>query len=131
VDRVRRAAGIAVIGWLLVALFGLFLIAEEPRSAAIFIAVGLALAAWVRWRPGAPALAVSLVIGLLHTVEQVAYLSVDLSKARLTAGHALLDGEALLGGLLVVAGSVTALVRRRQFRAAAGKSARGRSAVGR
>jgi hypothetical protein len=129
-DRTRSAVLLVVIGWLLVVVFGLLLLGKEPASAAIYIVVGLVMAAWVRWRPGVAALVVSLVLGLLQTVEQGAYLATDAGEDTLPVGTALADAEGLLGGLLVVAGSVTVLVRRRQARAGIGQQELGRSAVG-
>jgi hypothetical protein len=121
---------LVLIGWLLVAVFGLLLLGTEPASAAMFIVVGLAMAAWVRWRPGAPALVVSLVLGLLHTVEQAAYLIADFGDDPISAWHVLGDTEGLVAGLLVVGGSSTALVRSRQSQAGAGRRAAGQGAVG-
>ena len=106
---------VVVAGWLLVIVFGgLVLVgADEPGSAAIFAGVGLVMALWVGRRPGVAAFVVSLVLGLLHTAEQAAYLGFDIADAR-PVTSALADGVGLLGGLLVTVGSVVALLRRRR-----------------
>lgn len=113
--RPTRPALVVITGWLLVIVFGgLVLVgADEPGSAAIFAGIGLVMAVWVALRPSVAAFVVSLVLGLLHTAEQVAYLASDLSNARATTS-VLADAEGLLGGLLVVGGAAVALLRRRQ-----------------
>lgn len=119
--RPERPALLVVAGWSLVVVFGVlvWLVSGEPGSGAMFAGVGLAMAVWVALRPGLAAMVVSLVLGLLHTAEQVAYLAVDLSDAGTAAGTVLTDAEGLLGGLLVVGGASAALLRRRRAGAVA------------
>jgi len=110
----ERPVLVVVGGWLLVVLFGGLVAvgADEPASGAIFAGVGLAMAAWVAFRPSAAAFVVSVVLGLLHTAEQIAYLASDLTgSAPVTT--VLADAFGLLGGLVVVGGSAVALRRRR------------------
>jgi len=118
----RSLAELAVIvGWLLVVVFGVlvWLVAGELRSGIVFAAVGLAMSAWVARRPGTAALVVSLVLGLLHTVEQIAYFGADVSGSNPPIGSVLGDAEGLLAGLLVVGGAVAGLRRLRRSRAVA------------
>lgn len=111
--RPTRPALVVITGWLLVIVFGgLVLVgADEPFSAALFAGIGLVMAVWVARWPSVAAFAVSLVLGLLHTAEQVAYLASDLSDARAFT-TVLADAEGLLGGLLVTGGAAVALLRR-------------------
>lgn len=116
----ERPARIVVAGWALVIVFGVlvWLVSGEPGSAALFAGVGLVMATWVALRPGVAAMVVSLILGLLHTVEQIAYLAVDLSEPDLAVGTVLADALGLLGGLLVLGGAAAALLRRRRSRIA-------------
>ena len=119
--RSERPALVVVVGWSLVVVFGVlvWLVSGEPGSAALFGGVGLAMAIWVALRPALAAMVVSLVLGLLHTIEQIAYLAVDLSASDMSAGRVLGDAEGLLAGLLVVGGAVAALLQRRRAHAMA------------
>jgi hypothetical protein len=117
-----RAELVVIVGWLLVVVFGVlvWLVAGELRSGLIFAVVGLAMSTWVARRPGTAALAVSLVLGLLHTAEQIAYFGADVSRSNPPPlGSVLGDAEGLLGGLLVVGGAVVGLRRLRRSRAVA------------
>lgn len=109
----ERPTLVVVGGWLLVVVFGGLVAvgADEPVSGAIFAAVGVAMAAWVALRPWTAAFVVSVVLGLLHTAEQIAYLGADLSGSG-PVTTVLADAFGLLGGVLVVGGSAVALRRR-------------------
>jgi hypothetical protein len=117
--RLERPALIVVAGWSLVVVFGVlvWLGAGELGSGALFAGVGLAMGIWVTLRPGVSAMVVSLVLGLLHTAEQIAYLAFDISESDMSVGRVLGDAEGLLGGLLIVGGAVAALLQRRRTHA--------------
>jgi hypothetical protein len=118
----ERSRLVVVGGWLLVVVFGglVAVVADEPGSGAMFAGVGLVMAVWVALRPGVAAFAVSVVLGLLHTAEQTAYLAVDLTESAAVT-MVLGDTVGLLGGLLVVGGSAVALRARRRRSARVGE----------
>src|SRR3954447_5720583 len=107
-----RPAQVVVAGWLLVVVFGLLVLAlaHEPRSAAFFCGVGLLMALWVGRRPRTAALVVSLVLGLLHTAEEVTYLIYGIADSSAIT-LVLADVVGLLGGVSVVGGAAVALFR--------------------
>ena len=110
-----RPLAMAVTGWLLLVVFAGFMAVVGDDSAgnvALFAVLGLAMAAWVGLRSSRPALWVSLVLGLLQTVEQAAYLVADAGDGG-AAAAVVGDVVGLLAGLLVVAGTGAALRARR------------------
>ncbi len=112
-----RPASLAVAGWLGVVVFaGLMAVFGEDSlgNAMFFAVIGLTMAAWVGLRRSRPALWVSLVLGLLHVVEQVAYLVADAPDAG--AGLLTADAVGLVAGVLVVTGSARELRERRRQR---------------
>lgn len=113
-SRSTRPTQVVITGWLLVVVFGVLVlvIAEEPKSAAFFVGVGLVMAFWVARRPGVAAFVVSLVLGLLQTAEEITYLVYGLADSS-PVTTTLADGVGLLGGLLVTGGAAVALLRRR------------------
>lgn len=114
--RPSRPAPVVVTGWGLVAVFGVlvWLVADEPGAGAVFAGGAVLMALWVALRPGTAAVVVSLVLGLLHTAEQVAYLVADLTGSPIAVDVVLADVVGLLGGLLVAGGAALWLVRRRR-----------------
>lgn len=114
--RPSRPAPVVVTGWGFVAVFGVlvWLVADELGAGAMFAGVAVLMAAWVALRPGTAALVVSLVLGLLHTAEQVAYLVADLTRSPVAVDVVLADVVGLLGGLLVAGGAALWLTRRRR-----------------
>ncbi len=79
--------------------------------------VALVAAGWLLWRRSRPALWLSMVLGVLQTLEATAYLGAGLTGSA-GVGLLLADGLGVLAGMLVVAGASTELRRRRQARAA-------------
>ncbi len=110
----ERAVRLAVIGWGLVIVYaGAVLVGPEGlKGASVFFAVAVILGAWVWLRRSRPALAVSLVVGVLFTVEQAAYVVGDTSPLEL--GRLVADLIGLVAGVVVVTGSVLALRARRR-----------------
>lgn len=105
----ERSVRLTVLGWTLVVVFAV-LVALGPDSvlnAAIFAVIGAVMGAWVWLRRSRPASVVSLVIGVLLSIEQVGYVVADLSDGEVARGGADLLG--LVAGLVVVLGSVLAL----------------------
>jgi hypothetical protein len=108
---------LTVLGWALFGIFGLLALAingsRELVSAMVFVVVAMAMGAWVVARRSRPALIVSLVLGLLHTLEQVAYLVADIGAKHVDGAAVAADALGLVAGLLIVVGSVLALAARR------------------
>jgi hypothetical protein len=103
----------AMIGWVLFAVFWLTVLAsrgaDELASTVVFVAVAVLMLGWLWRRPGRAALITSLVLGLLHTVEQGAYLIADITARSFKLGPAGGDFFGLVAGILIVAGSAAAL----------------------
>ena len=119
-SQLTRPAQAVVVGWLLVVVFGLLVltIAHEPRSAAMFCGLGLLMALWVARRPRTAAFVASLVLGLLHTAEEVTYIFYGTS-----VWSVLGDVVGLVGGVLITGGASVALFRRRHPAVAANRAA--------
>jgi uncharacterized membrane protein YjdF len=108
-SRFARSIQLTVLGWVLFVCFAVLVAvgSREVSSAVVFGAVGVAMGTWVWLRRSLPALIVSFILGLLHTIEQLAYSVADVSDHH--AGTLLADLFGLVAGLCIVAGSVLAL----------------------
>lgn len=85
---------------------------DYAPNMAVFAALGAAMLAWVALRRSRA----SLVLGVLHTIEQVAYLAAGVtSDGGTAAGVLVADAVGLAGGVLLVVGSSQALTRRTQI----------------
>jgi hypothetical protein len=104
---------IAMIGWGLFAGFWLLVLAsrgaDELAATLVFVAVAVLMLGWLWRRPGRAALITSLVLGLLHTVEQGAYLIADITAKPFKLGLSGGDFLGLVAGIVIVGGSAAAL----------------------
>lgn len=116
---VPRGLRILLLGW------GLFLLMwalvavvrpDDARAAIVFMVLGLLLGSWVALRGSRAALVTSLVVGVLHAVEQVAYTVAELGADPVETSIVVLDGVGLLSGLLIVGGATASLRERRRSR---------------
>jgi hypothetical protein len=105
-DRYLR---LALFGWAVVAVFGITVIfvADEPAAGLMFAGIAAGMGAWVILRASRVALVVSLVLGILQSLEQAGYCVADVGAGSVASLCGDLVG--LAGGLCVVVGSVAAL----------------------
>lgn len=111
-----RSVRLVLAGWAAFALMALSVavVREDHRAnMAVFILLAVAMAAWVARRGSRPSLVTSLVLGLLHTVEQVAYVIAGMINSAGPA-YITIDLLGLASGLLLAFGSGQALRRRRR-----------------
>lgn len=110
-----RPIRIVVAGWccMLVLAATILIDAHEVRSTLFFSLIATGMALWVWARASIPALVTSLVLGVLQTMEQVAYTISDHTAVLHTA--ALIVGTlfGIAAGACLVVGSTLALAARR------------------
>ncbi len=102
-----------MLGWVTFLLMTVAVVlvrgADHVANMAVFAAIGVAMLIWVALRRSRAALIASLVLGLLHVAEQIAYLLAGGTDS-LEVG---VDVLGLVSGLLLVAGASWELRRRR------------------
>ncbi len=102
-----------MLGWVTFLLMTVAVVlvrgADHVANMAVFAAIGVAMLIWVALRRSRAALVASLVLGLLHVAEQIAYLLAGGTDS-LEVG---VDVLGLVSGLLLVAGASWELRRRR------------------
>lgn len=116
---IQRPVRTVLLGWatfvlttaLVVVVRGL----DYAPNMAVFAALGAAMLAWVALRRSRASLVVSLVLGVLHTIEQVAYLAAGVTSDDTAAGVLVADAVGLASGVLLVVGSSQGLRRGAQI----------------
>lgn len=116
---VNRAGRVVVLGWVVFLLMSVLVVVDRGgdhvANMAVFAALGAAMLTWVVRRGSRAAFVVSLVLGALHTLEQVAYLVAGATEAKLDAFALAVDAVGLISGALLLAGAARALsVMRRE-----------------
>lgn len=114
---VPPALRVLLAGWALFVLMWLLVVVVRPDDAvpvAVFVALGLLLAVWVVRRRSRAALVTSLVVGILHTLEQVAYTVAELGAEPVETSVVAIDLLGLVSGLLIAGGAAAALRARRR-----------------
>ncbi len=110
----------AQIGWGVAVVVAVLVYAarpqEELRSALFLGIVALAMLAWISLRPGRASGIVSLVLGTLWTLMFAAYVFAGLTADDARALIVVTDVVAVVGGVLIVWGSVMTIRRRRERR---------------
>lgn len=113
---IQRPVRTVLLGWATFVLTtALVVVVRGPDYApnmAVFAVLGAAMFAWVALRRSKPSLVGSLVLGVLHTIEQGAYLAAGLTADATAAGVLVADAVGLASGVLLVVGSSQALSRR-------------------
>lgn len=109
---------LVLVGWLSVLLFAIAVVVArgvgELGAMAVFAAVAIAMGSWVWRRRSRASLITSLVLGVLHAVEQVAYSVAEATSDPFDPAIFVIDVVAFVGAVLIVAGAAAALVRRRR-----------------
>ena len=106
-----------LLGWgavLLMAALGAVVRPDDRVAMAVFAGVAVLMGLWVARSAGRGALLTSLVLGVLHTLEQVAYTLAGAAEDEVDLGLLAVDLVGLVGGVLVVVGAVRALRARRR-----------------
>ena len=120
----NRHLRLILVGWAVFVVMSLLVIAvrgsDHVANMAVFIALAVAMAVWVARRRSKAAVVTSLVLGLLHTLQQSAYLVAGATGDDIDAAELAVDAVGLVSGLLIVAGAIPALsqVRREPVDAA-------------
>ena len=118
-----QAVRVVVAGWAVFLLMTVLVVADRGAdhlaNMAVFAAVGAAMLAWVALRQSRTSLVTSLVLGVLHTIEQIAYLVAGATADNPDGVEFAVDSVGLVSGLLLAAGSGAALSRLRKSHAAA------------
>jgi hypothetical protein len=109
-----RGTRIALFGWGAVFVFAalLLVIAHEPITAAVLAVITAGIGLWL-WRGGGGrvVLWVSLLLGLLFVLEQAGYSFADIGGSAATS---VADFFGLAAGIVIVTGSILALLGRRR-----------------
>jgi hypothetical protein len=115
-----KALNLTSVGWL-VYFVGLVVVLLTDHGEVGYVTVGAALAAamlaWTRRAQSRAAFIVSLVMGVLLTLQSVAYAAADVSANPLDARVFSLDIVSLVAGLAIIIGSAWALRSRRAISA--------------
>jgi hypothetical protein len=126
-----RPLRIVLIGWAAILPFAaLLVIARGKHDVGVGLAFGVmacAMAAWVFLRASKAALVTSLVLGVLHTVEQMVYLGGDFTRDPHRPLVTVSDLVGLTAGVLIIVGSALGLAARRHTSATAPDAQRHRS----
>lgn len=116
---IQRPVRTVLLGWVTFVLTTALVVVvrglDYAPNMAVFTALGAAMLAWVALRRSRVSLVVSLVIGVLHTIEQVTYLAAGLTSDDTAAGVLVVDTIGLASGVLLVVGSSQGLTRRKQI----------------
>lgn len=116
---IQRPIRTVLLGWVTFVLTTALVVVvrglDYAPNMAVFAALGAAMLAWVALRRSRVSLVVSLVIGVLHTIEQVAYLASGVTSDDTAAGVLVVDTVGLASGVLLVVGSSQGLTRRKQI----------------
>lgn len=86
---------------------------EEAGPAVVFAAIAVVVGGWVWRRESRAAMIASLVLGLLWLVQFAAYTVADVRSDEAETAIFVTDVIAVVGGVLLVAGAVQALRRKR------------------
>lgn len=104
-----------LVGWAAFVLMSLLVIAvrgsDHVANMLVFIAIAVAMATWVARRRSRAAVVTSLVLGGLHTLQQVAYVIAGITGDDVDAAEIAVDIVGLVSGLLLVVGATRALTR--------------------
>ena len=106
------AVRVLLLGWatvLLMAALGAVVRPDDRVAMAVFAVIAVLMGLWVSRSPGRGAVLTSLVLGVLHTLEQVAYTLSGVTDEDIDLGVVTVDVVGLVGGVLIVVGAVRAL----------------------
>jgi hypothetical protein len=124
---ISRPVRLALVGWAMVFLFAIMILVAhgtgELAPALVVALVAIGMGTWIWGKPNLAALVTSAVLGLLHTVEQTAYLTADITAKDLNPAVLVGDFLGLIGGVLIVVGTTVAIARRHRNHANTADSA--------
>lgn len=117
-EKYNSAIRLTSFGWVMFVLFGglVALGQDSAKNGLVFAIIGIALGMWVWFRRSLPALIVSLVLGTLHTIEQVAYTYAGITDHS-SAFQLVSDIFGFVGGVILVTGAAKSVRGRRLLRA--------------
>lgn len=121
-DHHDRPVRTVLLGWGTFLLMTLLVVVirgvDHLANMAMFavVGVGVAMLTWVALRRSRPSLLVSLVVGVLHALGQVAYLLAGMTASHPEPHVLAVDVIGLVSGVLLVVGSVQSLRNRRARR---------------
>jgi len=124
---ISRPVRLALVGWATIFLFAIMILVahgtDELASALVFALVAVGMGTWIWRKPNLTALVTSAVLGLLYTVEQIAYLAADITAKESNPAVLVGDFVGLVGGVLIVIGTTVAIARRHRNHANTADSA--------
>ena len=114
-ERVDRSLRLIIGGWSVFVLMAVLVIAvrgsDHVANMLVFIVLAVAMATWVARRRSRAAVVTSLVLGGLHTLQQVAYVIAGIADDAVDAAEVAVDVVGLVSGLLLVVGATRAVTR--------------------
>jgi hypothetical protein len=120
-SRISRPVRLAFAGWAVVFLFAILILVasgtDELASALVFALVAAGMGTWIWHKPNLAALVTCAVLGLLLTVEQIAYLASDLTAREFKPALLVGDFIGFVGGMLVIIGTIMDIAQRQRNRA--------------
>ena len=122
-QQMDRNLRLVIGGWSVFVLMAVLVIAvrgsDHVANMLVFVVIAVAMAAWVVLRRSRAAFVTSLVLGGLHTLQQIAYLIAGVTGDDVDAAEIAVDAVGLASGVLLVIGAGRAVIGSRRQRVGA------------
>ena len=122
-QQMDRNLRLVIGGWSVFVLMAVLVIAvrgtDHVANMLVFVVIAVAMAAWVARRRSRAAFVTSLVLGGLHTLQQIAYLIAGITGDDVDAAEIAVDAVGLASGVLLVIGAGRAVIGSRRQRVGA------------
>ncbi len=122
-QQMDRNLRLVIGGWSVFVLMAVLVIAvrgsDHVANMLVFVVIAVAMAAWVALRRSRAAFVTSLVLGGLHTLQQIAYLIAGVTGDDVDAAEIAVDAVGLASGALLVIGAGRAVIGSRRQRVGA------------
>jgi len=119
-EQMDRNIRFVIGGWSVFILMALLVIGVRGRdhvaNMLVFVVIAVAMATWVARRRSRAAVVTSLILGGLHTLQQIAYLLAGVASDDVDAAEIAVDAVGLASGVLLVVGAARAVTGSRRQR---------------